>query len=414
MRLLGYDLNNQVFLSITPEGDRFDAAATPPLASTEKVDVQMIGPFKKASGLGQATRLSAQAMALTGFSVNTVDHGLDNPAPEGFSSSAGQISDYRPARVNLIHLNAESIPLVFAYEPDVFNGAYNIGYFFWELDSPAACHFLGIDFLDEIWVSSEYGVTIYQPGNDKPVTKVGMCFEETPDIDRVQAQAFVNSRFGFSGSEFVFLVAFDSYSFVQRKNPIGVLKAFLQAFDGVHDARLVIKTQNRDKVTDPVQVAIWDQVDALMAGDKRIRVLNETLTYKDLLQLKKGSDCYISLHKSEGWGFGMIEAMNLSIPVVCTGYSGNMEFCSEDTAWLVKYTEVTLEEDDYIFVVAGQKWADPDIDDAARQFKAVYDDPKERARKVAAAYKNVQQNFSPRAIAQNYQDRLKKILDACS
>lgn len=408
LRLRGFDLKRRCFLSFTPEGHRVEAAQLPPATTGETVDVQMIGPFRKASGLGQATRLSASVMDLTPHSVNAVNFGLDNPAPEGFSSER-DLSDYKPARINLIHLNAESIPLAYAYQPDVFTDAYNIGYFFWELDTPAACHYLGLDLLDEIWVSTDYGVSIYQPEVDIPVTNVGMCFEELPEIRRQDARAFVCERLGYSGDEFVFFVAFDSFSFVQRKNPVGTVKAFKDTFEGNEDVRLVIKTQNRRKVGDPVQIAIWEQVDELIKGDRRITLMDETLKYNDLLRLKKGCDCYISLHKSEGWGFGMIEAMNLKVPVVATAYSGNMDFCSPETAWLVDYHEVELRQGDYIFVRPGQKWAEPDHDDAVRQLRGVYENGAEREARAEAAWQNVQENFSEKAIARRYMDRLGEI-----
>ena len=129
-----------------------------------------------------------------------------------------------------------------------------------------------------------------------------------------------------------------------------------------------------------------------------------------MLKLKKGSDCYVSLHKSEGWGFGMIEAMNLMVPVICTGYSGNMAFCTPETAWLVAYRKVEPERDDYIFVAPGQKWAEPDIPDAARQMRAVRDNPEARAQKAAKAHAFIHKRFSPRAIAQGYGARLQEIL----
>ena len=414
LRLKAFDLDSRRFLTFTAEGHRVEVASLPAVASDDIVDLQLIGPFEKASGLGQATRLSASVIAQIGsdpasLTVNSVNFGLDNPAPEGFSR-VGELSGYKRAKINLIHLNAESIPLAYAYQPDVFSGAYNIGYFFWELNTPAACHYLGMNMLDEIWVSTEYGVQIYQPESRGPVTNVGMCFEDLPEIARADARHFVQDRFGFDGGKFVFLVAFDSFSFVQRKNPVGTLQAFKAAFDGVADVRLVIKTQNRRKVTDPVQAKIWGEVDALIKGDARITVLDETLSYDDLLKLKKGCDAYVSLHKSEGWGFGMIEAMNLGVPVICTGYSGNMDFCSDDTAWLVGYDEVELQPDEYIFVRKGQKWAEPDVADAAKQMHRVYSDPAARQAKAAAALTNVRQNFSAQAIALRYEARLREIL----
>jgi glycosyltransferase involved in cell wall biosynthesis len=408
LRLAGYDMGRNSFTSITPKGDRLHAATLPAVRPGRKVDVQLIGPFRKASGLGMATRLSARILARTGLETRCVDFGMDNPAAD-VTAGLPALEEFGPARVNLIHLNAESMPLIFAYGPDVLSGAYNIGYFFWELDSPALVHYLGMGLLDEIWVSADYGVGIYAPEAGKPVVNVGMCHEETPEIDRAAARAALDARFGFSGNEFVVFVAFDSFSFAQRKNPLGVLAAFARAFPDVPEARLILKTQNKDFVVDPVQHRIWHRIEAMIAADPRIVLMNETLSYAEVLALKAGSDCYLSLHRSEGWGFGMIEAMNLKVPVVCTGYSGNMEFCTEATCWLVDYTEVPLDREDYIFVRRGQKWAEPDIDHAARQLRAVWADPAARRARVEAAYAHIRRNFSPEAIARRYEARLRQI-----
>ncbi|WP_299417671.1 glycosyltransferase [uncultured Sulfitobacter sp.] len=406
-----FDLVSYSFMTRDPDGNRFEAAALPPVDATARMaDVQLIGPLAKASGLGQATRLSAAIMRTTGLDIRGVDFDLDNPAPEGFSSDT-MIEEYGPAKINMIHLNAESTPLAFAYQPDVFSGTYNIGYFFWELDKPAYCHYLGMDMLDEIWVSTEYGVEIYQKdANGKPVVNVGMCYEETPDITREDSRDFVERRFQFNDSHFVCLVAFDSFSFVQRKNPVSVLRAFQQAFQGVPNARLIVKTQNRDSVFDSVQVNLWDQVDTIITSDPRIIVMNETLSYRDLLRLKRGSDVYVSLHKSEGWGFGMIEAMNLGVPVVCTAYSGNMDFCSDATAWMVDYEETLLRQEDYIFVRKGSVWAEPSVDHAAQQLRAAYDNPDQRVAKAQAAQDYIKANFSVEAIGERYGARLREIL----
>ncbi len=410
LRQKEFDLTSLKFLTRSQEGHRFEAAAMPRPETGTEVDVQLIGPLAKASGLGQATRLSASILRETDLSVRGVDFDLDNPAPEGFSSDT-MIEEYGPSKINIIHLNAESIPLAFAYQPDVFSDRYNIGYFFWELDRPAYCHYLGMDMLDEIWVSTEYGVEIYTPdSNGKPVINVGMCYEDIPDISKKDARDFVNGKFLFNTQNYVCLVAFDSFSFVQRKNPVAVLQAFQKAFEGVPEARLIVKTQNRDSVFDTVQMRLWDQVDAITSKDSRIVVLNETLTYNDLLRLKAGCDCYISLHKSEGWGFGMIEAMNLGVPVVCTAYSGNMDFCSDKTAWLVESTPSRLQLGEYIFVRNGSMWVEPSVDHAAQQLRAAYDNPKKRLQKAKAAQNYIRKNFSAKAISKRYGTRIKEIL----
>lgn len=412
-RVNGFDLESGAFLSFTPAGDRIEAARLP-VPQGDKVDVQLIGPFHKTSGLGQATRLSSAILTRAvqegaPFSLNMVDFDLDNPAPSRGNRAPG-LGRYRPARINILHLNAETVPLSFAYQPDILSGAYNIGYFYWELESPAACHYLGMELLDEIWVSSQYGVEIYQNGSKARVSNVGMSFETPPEIDRAEARAFLAGRCGIAEGDFVFLTTFDSYSFVQRKNPLGSVRAFRRAFAPDVPVRLVIKSHNRRKVIDPDHLRIWDEIDREMAADPRIRALDETLSYEDLLKLKRGSDAYVSLHRSEGWGFGMIEAMNLKLPVLATAYSGNLEFCTDKTAYLVGYRKLDLQRHDYIFVRPGQQWADPDEEDAARQMRLLYEDPALRQARVEAAWAYVQQNFSESAIAGRYAARLSEIL----
>ena len=273
-----------------------------------------------------------------------------------------------------------------------------------------------MDMLDEIWVSTEFGVSIFKPHVDIPVTNVGMSFEDLPEIDRDDARGFLQKTANIGADDFVFMVTFDSFSFVQRKNPIGVLQTFVNAFPQADpknkSVRLVIKTQNRTKVGDPEQIRIWEEVDKILEQDSRIILINQTLPYEDLLRLKKGSDAYISLHRSEGWGFGLIEAMRLKVPVLATAYSGNLDFCDPDTCWLVDYNKVELQPNDYIFVRPGQFWADPDLADAANQMRELYNNTELRTERANAAYKKIMTDFSLDAIGAKYAGRMRQILSS--
>jgi len=406
-----FNLETQTFLTIDVNGNRSESAKYIGLHDNMPIcDIQVIGPFEKASGLGQACRLSANAFEAAGFSVNRVDFDMDNPAPEGYNAQE-KLSELANAKINLIHLNAESIPLVYAYLPNVFEKSYNIGYFYWELDSPARCHDLALELLDEVWVSTEYGVQQYQPYTSLPVVNVGMAYEELPQVSKEEAQNFLEEKYGIEKTKTVFLSTFDSFSFIQRKNPLGVLNAFQEAFPDEDDVVLLIKTHNKDKIADPVQLKIWEEIDAIIDADNRIVLVNETFQYKDLLKFKKGADCYITLHRSEGWGFGMIEAMNLEIPVIATGYSGNLEFTKEDNSWLVDYDEVYLEQDDYIFVKTGQKWAEPKIESAANALQEAYSNLSLREEKAKKAKQFIQKHFSIDRISERYRERINEILD---
>ena len=148
----------------------------------------------------------------------------------------------------------------------------------------------------------------------------------------------------------------------------------------------------------------------LVGDDRRITIVNETFEYRDLLTFKAGCDCYVSLHRSEGWGFGMIESMALGVPVIATGYSGNLEFCNDKNSWLVESDEVFVGKKDYIFVVPGQKWAEPRMESAINAMREVYYDPKKRNSKSVSAKKYVHDNFSVDKIASRYSARINEIL----
>ncbi|MEM8853886.1 MAG: glycosyltransferase family 4 protein [Pseudomonadota bacterium] len=408
--LRGFDLTRRRFRFRDAKGNRFEAARFPPAAKTGRVDLQVIGPFEKSSGLGQASRLSAETLKAAGIAANYVDFGLDNPAPVGMSTKAVTHDTPKPARVNLIHLNGETVPIALAYLPDVFNGAYNIGYFFWELSTPAPAQHLALGLLDEVWVATDYGVTIYENHIDKPVHNVGMAVEPLPEPSREDARAYVSQRLPVGPDTFVVLAIFDSFSFLERKNPHGVVDAFRAAFGPDEDVRLVIKTHNRDFVADRHQAMRWEYITEIAAEDPRISILNETLKFSDLIKLKKGSDCYVSLHRSEGWGFGLIEAMNVGTPVLTTAYSGNMDFTKPDNAWLVDYDLVEPGPNEYIFVERGQVWADPKQESAVAALREIRDNPEERLRRAANARTFVAENFSIEAQAKKYRTRLDAIM----
>ncbi len=411
LKAAGYDMFSGTFSSVTPLGHRLDAARFPRPDKATGYDVQVIGPLSRASGLGQAARLSADMLRHTPFSTNAVDFTLDDPgsAKPGGPARHGA---FARSRINLIHLNGDLLPSALAYAPDVFTGAYNIGYFFWELDSPTVPDHFAFTLLDEIWVASDFNLAVYSGASGIPVTKVGMCFEPLPVPDRRESRQVLQRHLSLGGHEFVFMATLDSFSYVQRKNPLGVIDAFQRAFPDDPGVRLLLKTQNRARVSDPAQGRIWALIDERASADPRIMLYDETLSYDRLLQLKHGCDCYVSLHRAEGWGFGMIEAMNLKVPVICTAYSGNMDFCSPETAWLVDCKTVPVPPGDYVYARADHRWAEPDIDDAARQMRAVRADPDQRHKRTAAAWRNVQDNFSVKAVSLAYRKRIEEILAA--
>lgn len=406
----GYSLQHNKSIQITNKGNRLFHSPVETELNTDKYDVQVIGPFEKASGLGQACRMTASILENTKYKVAKYNFDLDNPAPVGYNDVDEDFEQlYSNVPINLIHLNAESIPLAYAYLPDVYSDSYNIGYFYWELNSPASCHYLSLNLLDEIWVATDYGVSIYESNFKNDVVNVGMIAEDIPKSDPNDARDFLKSIVNVNDKSFVFLTVFDSFSFIQRKNPLGVIKAFQRAFTNGQDVNLILKTQNRDFVFDHAQEKMWNNIYELTDNDNRIHIINETFTYKNLLKFKQASDCYVSLHKSEGWGFGMIEAMQIGVPVICTDYSGNLDFCNDENVMLVDYENEYLNADDYIFVRPGQYWANPSIDSASQAMKKIYQNEELRNKLSINAQAFVRNNFSMDQIANRFENRISEI-----
>lgn len=370
--------------------------------------VRVIGPLNSQSGLGQASRMSVQALQSVGIVAETLAFDLENPSPRKLAFADTAVADMRPGSINLLHLNAEAVPLAAAYlDPRLFENAYNIGYFFWELARPARCHTLALRQLDEVWTSSEFNRASYAAAGAK-VTKVGMATQ--PSAERADQRSAVRSAFGLPEDTTVFMTTCDGFSFLKRKNPAGAARAFRMAFPGGENVRLVIKTHNLG-VSDGVTNSrlLLKELQELVAADPRIILMDGTIHYDELMALKSSCDAYLSLHRSEGWGFGLIEAMQLGLPVIATAYSGNLDFCKSSTSFLVPYVETYLSDGDYIFTQPGDVWAEPDLYAAAEHLRFIYAQPAEAKRMGLAGMAFVAENFSKEAVGRLYVARLQDI-----
>lgn len=366
--------------------------------------VRVIGPLAKSSGLGRAMRLSLDVLAsCEDEAPEALNFSMEDPASQLVGRRHRGVATRTPRDITLLHLNAEALPLALAYGPrHLLAGTYRIGFFFWELTEIPECHRLALDLVDEIWVASEFNREVYARATSKPVIRVGMAAPSLP-----AGAPAPRGDWGIEPDVFAFVAVFDSLSFIARKNPLGLIEAFARAFPiGDEPVALVLKTQNRAIVQDEWQVRNWRAVDRGIAADPRIILVDETLPFPDLLALMRACDAYVSLHRSEGWGFGIVEAMQIGLPVVCTGWSGNADFCTAETAFLVPHRLIPAGAGEYIYTPRGSLWADPSIDAAAAQMKIVADDRAAAASKAATARAFVEKELSIETIARRYADRL--------
>lgn len=268
---------------------------------------------------------------------------------------------------NLFLLNADELPLAREYfGAPWFDGRYNIGCFAWELSRFPEAWYGSFEHLQELWAPTEFIRQALLPATSLPV--VHMPFVVEPGVPGTRTRA----DFGLPEREFLFLFFFDFRSFVSRKNPQAVLDAFFQAFpagssDAVH---LAIKVNGQlDK---PDDYAAF-RADPRMQ-DARISFIEDALDDKGIKSLVALCDAFVSLHRSEGFGRGLAEAMYYGKPVIGTAYSGNLDFMNQDNSCLVDYSLIDLQEGDYPFW-QGQQWADADVEQAAWYMRRLITEP---------------------------------------
>jgi glycosyltransferase involved in cell wall biosynthesis len=136
--------------------------------------------------------------------------------------------------------------------------------------------------------------------------------------------------------------------------------------------------------------------------------INETLSRQDVYDLYAVCDAFVSLHRSEGWGMGPIEAMFLGKPVVATNWSGNADFMRPDNSLPVNYRLVKIERDVGPYR-AGHTWADPEIEHASWLMRRVMDDDELRARISREAMRTVRDDYSPEVIGRRIRARLEYV-----
>ncbi len=235
----------------------------------------------------------------------------------------------------------------------------------WELDVLPPVWVEVIEAMDVVLASSEFVAELIR--------------REVPHVPLMRVYTAVyppevepdRPRWGLTDEEIVFFSAFDVMSDMRRKNPWATIKAFQAAFPlgSQHPpVRLLIKMSN--VTVDPRFAALVDELEAIVHADPRMRLIKEQLRYEEVLTLYASSDVFVSLHRAEGLGLVLMEAMSLGKPIITTGYSGSMDFTTPDNAALVDYTLVPVDavHVDYFDerTGGGAKWAEPSIESAAQ------------------------------------------------
>ncbi len=355
--------------------------------------VNVSGYLTAESGVGQAARGYVTALKICNQALTLLDFSAYVPTRREDNTLSNFSLDNHYS-TNLVCINAEEIPYFISHiGSQYFKDKYNIGLWAWELPEFPTAWLDRFDYFDEIWVGSNF---MYQSIAKKSPVRV----VTVPHIVHIDLQVkYSKAYFGIPESEFVFLFMFSGFSILPRKNPLSVVEAFLKAFQPTEPIRLVLKCTNGEN--DPEYFRLLQHAIA----DARITLINEYLSRDETNGLLSVCDCYISLHRSEGFGLTLAEAMFLEKPVIATGWSGNMDFMTINNSYPVEY-ELTQLQQDYGHYKQGQVWAEPNIEHAAQLMRHVYEQPVEAKKKAQRAALDIRSTNSPQAVSQIVQARL--------
>lgn len=359
--------------------------------------VNLIGNICAESGLGQSCRLVASALDKTGFPLSIYKYEQLGAEGQGDHSWENRLSKELPYDVNLIHINPHELGLAFIQQDaSVWNYRYNIGYWLWELEEFPDEWIPCFQCLDEIWAPSEFICNAIRKKTTLPVR----CMPYYVDVHI--GTIYDRKHFGIPEDKFLYLMMYDQSSCMERKNPIGVLNAFKMAFEKENEnVGLVIKINNPTPES-------RKQIRSVLDGYTNVYLIEETLSRDEVNSLTKCVDVVVSLHRAEGFGLVLAEAMLLGTPTVATNWSSNTEFMNENVACMVDYELITIEKDMPPFK-AGNRWADANLDQAAEYMKKLYEDKEyyEMIRKNAKEY--AKEKLGMDQAAGRMRERLKEI-----
>lgn len=349
---MGYRLANVIYSIIRRSRPKLDAV---------NVGINFIGYAKGELGLGQAMRSMAFASKAVGFAFVVRQFAVRMTSKQTNLSLDCYASNCCQYPINLICVNPDMLyRLPFWVKYSEWAKTYNIGYWFWELENFPKAWQYATQMVDEVWVATEF-IAQAMRKSGKKVVKIPFPLEFDLPPEHLNKKYF-----GINPNEFTFIFSFDFNSVPERKNPQATVKAFKEAFpDKTSAVRLILKTMNGGHYS-----KFREYLEQIIDGDPRIEIRDEYLTQDEMRGLVRSCDCYVSLHRAEGLGLGLAEAMYLGRAVIATGYSGNLEFMNENNSLLVAYEFVPVPPGNYPNG-DGQKWAEPDIDHAAQCMRTI-------------------------------------------
>jgi hypothetical protein len=329
--------------------------------------VNLFGYARGELGIGEDIRQVADALIKQDIPVCLVNFEPGKNVSQADMSADHLLSEAPRYAINLFCMTGiETVRYACERGMEAFRGRYNIGLWPWELpDWPESCrHAYGC--VDEIWGISAHAAGAHRFAAPRPVFPMSLPVA----LGEVGEQK--RRDFGLPEGAYLYVFAFDINSSSVRKNPEALIAAFQKAYPigSADSVGLVLKISHWE-----TGCPLWERIRKAAVRDARIHIVEKTMRRPELLALLNACDCFVSLHRAEGFGRCLAEALLLGKQLVATGWSGNLDFCQEPRVALVRHRMVQLKPGDYMWG-EGQSWADPEIGHAAELLRSVRANPR--------------------------------------
>ncbi|SFE86365.1 Glycosyltransferase involved in cell wall bisynthesis [Paenibacillus algorifonticola] len=361
--------------------------------------INLVGYARAEMGIGESCRIAANCLNSVNIPFGIINFIGTNSARMTDTTWIHKEMNIPIYNVNVFHINAEQMVEVYAnYGNDIFNNKYNIGFWHWELPDFPERWLDSFGLVNEIWVPSTFIADSIAQKSPVPVVKI------PHGIEVLIKEARDREFYGLPENRFLFLSMYDVKSYQERKNPQASIKAFKLAFK--HDdssVGLVIKlNSNSDEIKDIFEL------EQLIGDYQNIFLIKKVLSRNDTNALLNVIDCFVSLHRSEGFGLGLAEAMYLGKPVIGTNWSSNTDFMRSDNSCPVDYDLVTL-GNDYGPYEAYQYWAEAKVEHAAFYMQKLTEDEGFREGISQRGQQTIRTEYSPQKVGELVEKRLKYI-----
>lgn len=350
--------------------------------------ITLIGKFTQAASHGKVVRDFAFALKAAGIPYQTLNTD-DKP-----NIPMSDVSDILtpPEEFHIKRFNH-----VVEILPSIVPSSLHLPLFriaFWEFESGFLHAYPDMPLSRNVIAMSDFNADYFKTELPPTTTVTKILYPFHAYSGDLEDPVSIRSRYGIAANEFVVFFNFDFGSSYYRKNPEGAMRAFADAFRDVPNTRLVFKTMRAK--TRPDLLMPIEALAAELGISDRLTMIHNYVPERDLFGLTNACDVYLSLHRGEGFGITLAEAMAMGKPVVCTNWSSTTEFCKPDCAIPIPYRMVPVPPNqvDHPYYQQVKEWAEPDIDAAATALRSLYNNPFLRETIGEKARRSISQQFA--------------------